>query len=121
MTEGISLDTLKGGTAVELVNEAIQTVLENIVDPNTDAEAKRKVTLALIFSPAKARDMLGLRIEVKTALASPVGHDATIFIAHTKDGVVALEHNPDQGQLFTEEAEGGDVETFPKAAEEVAP
>lgn len=117
MDERISLATLKNGTAVELVDDALQTVLENIVDPNTEAEATRKVTLTLTLKPSKDRDILGLRMDVRTALAPPTAHDATVFITHTRDGVVALEHNPDQGRLFDEEkTEGGDVEQFPKTA-----
>lgn len=111
MTEArLSLATLKGGAALELVDEAIQQLLENIVDPNTDAETKRKVTLTITLSPDAEREMMGLGIDVKASFAPRSTVASIAWISHTHDGVIALEHNPHQKRLFDEEqGEGASV------------
>lgn len=114
MIEKISLANLKGGAAIELVDDAFATVLENIIDPNRPATATRKIALLLTISPNESREMFGLKMDVKLTLAAPAGHDATVFIAHTKNGVIALEHDPKQAGLFEEkEEENSTVEKFP--------
>jgi len=49
----VSLETLKGGAAVQLFDEELQKVLANIMDPNTEAGAVRSVRLAPLYQVDK--------------------------------------------------------------------
>ena len=101
--ERLSLATLKGGAAIEQFDEALQRVLENVVDPNTKATAKRIVTLKLTVVPDEERELLGLTVSVKESMAPAVDLSSRAWIAHTRNGVVGVEHDPRQPGLFEEE------------------
>ena len=105
MENKLSVATIKGGAAVELVDAAIQQVLENVIDPNTDAKAKRKVTLTLSFSPDRERESMRVNLDVKTSTAPHESVGTIAFIAHTGDGVIAVETR--QRKLF-EKPKSGD-------------
>lgn len=104
--ETLSLATIKRGAAIEMVDDAIQRLLENVVDPNTDAESKRKVTLAITLTPDKNREMLHIDLSVKMAMAPQATVSSIAYVSHTRDGVVAVENDPRQPGLFEEPAEG---------------
>lgn len=113
--ERLSIATLRRGSVVEMVDGAIQEVLENVADPNTDATAKRKVTLTLTFAPDNEREQMGVAIAVKAAMAPQAVVNTTAFLAHTRDGIVCAEYDPRQGDLFNEEDPEG-VADFAEAA-----
>lgn len=52
----VNLETLANGAFSAQVNRAFKEVTENIQDPNTDALAKRKVTVTITFKPNKDRN-----------------------------------------------------------------
>ena len=106
MEQRLSLATIKGGAAIEMVDDAIQELLENIVDPNTDATTKRKVTLTLTLAPDQERESMHVKIDVRSSFAPHEAVGTIAFIAHTRDGVVAVENDPKQRQLFEEEPKG---------------
>ena len=112
----LSMATLRRGSAVEMVDEAIQRVLENVVDPNTDAKSKRRVTLTLTFAPDKERESMGVDITVKTTMAPQASVATTAFIAHTRDGVACVEHDPRQPGLFQDD-DAENVADFAQAAD----
>lgn len=95
----VSLATLLGGVAVERFDDELARVLGNIVDPNTPAEAKREITLKLSFKPDKSRDMGKVEIAVSSKLAPAEKLGTRMFIAMTRQGPVATEHNPNQPVL----------------------
>ena len=72
--EKLSLATICNGTAVERFDYELQKVLENINDPNTEAEAVREITLKIKIKPDEAREMLKTEMSVssKPAGLSPV-------------------------------------------------
>ncbi len=102
MDQKLSLATIKGGAAVEMVDTALQEILENIIDPNTSATAKRKVTLTLSLAPDQERVSMHVGIDVRSSFAPHEAVGTIAFIAHTRDGVVAVENDPKQRQLFEE-------------------
>jgi FixJ family two-component response regulator len=97
--ESMSIVTMKGGSVVEQFNEALQRALENIVDPNTKAKAKRTVNLRLTILPDEERELLGLVASVTTSMAPAAEIISRAWVAHTRDGVVAAEHDPRQPGL----------------------
>lgn len=49
----MTLANLGGGAAVERFQEELQKVITNILDPNTEAQAKRSVVLKVTIKPEK--------------------------------------------------------------------
>ena len=68
--KGINLEMLAGGAFAEKLNEALLQVAENIQNENTDATAKRGITVNIKFAPNKARNMVHTQIAVTTKLAA---------------------------------------------------
>lgn len=69
----MNLETLANGAFSVQVNRALKEVAENIQDPNTDASATRKITVAITFKPNKDRDFVATSVQAKTALAPALG------------------------------------------------
>lgn len=97
--EKLTLDNLGNGGAKELFEEELQTVLDNILDPNTEAKAKRKLTLEVTFCPSSDRDSAETEVVCKTKLAPMNGANATIFVGRRYGVPVAVTHDPEQLQL----------------------
>ena len=74
----VNLETLANGAFSAQVNRAFKEVTENIQDPNTDALAKRKVTVTITFKPNKDRNFAPIDIQTKTALAPAAGMDTAL-------------------------------------------
>lgn len=95
----VSLDTLSQGAAVELFNHALQRVLENVLDVNTDPEQKREITLVVSIKPDESRMHGKVDIAVKAKLASDKGVTSIMFFGREGGVAVALERNPRQMDL----------------------
>lgn len=95
--KGISLDTLNQGAAVERFNMALQEVLDNIQDPNTEPKAARTVTLKCTIKPDDDRGVGNIKIEVVAKLAPVAPFDVRVFLGCDKDGKgYASEYHPNQ-------------------------
>lgn len=101
--ERMSVATMSGGAVVEQFDEAIQRVLENIVDPNTVAKAKRTVTLKVVLHPDEERELCGFAASVQVGMAPAAAINGRAWLAQTRDGVVALEHDPKQRNFIRED------------------
>ncbi len=78
----LDIATLKGGACIRQFNRALQQAVAIILDPNTEAKAKRKVTLTLTLSPNEARNMCDISATVQAKLCppSPVVTGATMGV-----------------------------------------
>lgn len=92
----VSLETLGQGAAIELFADELKKVLENVLDPNTKASAKRSVTLTLEIKPDEDRSFAHTSLEVKSKLAptKPVG--VPIYIGKHAGAAVATERDTRQ-------------------------
>lgn len=106
--EEIQISTLAGGAVEERFNDALQEVLENIQDPNTDAKKKRKITLTVTFEPKESRDFTGVDFQVKTTLQPAVPVQTGLIIGIDGKGhAVAAEYSRQiPGQTFVDESTG---------------
>lgn len=79
-TVPLSLLTICGGCAEERFDVKLQEILENILDPNTEATAERTVTLTVKIKPDEDRQMLRntLVVTSKPAPLSPQSSYSTI-------------------------------------------
>jgi hypothetical protein len=98
--KGISLDTLNQGAAVERFNLALQEVLDNIQDPNTNPKAARAVTLKCTFKPDEDRGLANIIVDVVPKLAPIAPFGVRVFMGRDKNGKgYASEEYPMQPSL----------------------
>lgn len=76
----INLETLAGGAFAEKLKEALMQVAENIQNPNTDAAAKRGITVNIKFAPNKTRQVVNTTIAVTTKLAATEAIDTQMVM-----------------------------------------
>lgn len=57
------------GAIAEITDYEVERVVANIMDPNTSATAKRKITITLTFAPDDYRQQIGMDAQAKTTLA----------------------------------------------------
>lgn len=107
--EFLSLENLGRGAAVELFDRELQTCLDNINDPNTNPLAIREVTLKVKIKPAKDRSEAELLISCTPRLAPTNPHPSRIYFGQQAGKNVALEHNPNQADLFEPPPRGENV------------
>ena len=82
MKTGIRLETLAGGALAEKVDEALVQVVRNIQDPNTEAKARRRVTIAIDFAPGKTRQAASVKISVTAKLAPAEAIDTQMLMGY---------------------------------------
>lgn len=115
MTEKVELDrmtlaSIGGGAAEEKFQQELQNVIANIMDPNTDYDAKRRLVLTFTFISSENRDMAAVLVECGSKLAAQRGSSITAFLGVDRETgeMVAVEHDPGQmviGQDREEEEE----------------
>jgi hypothetical protein len=96
----VDLTTIGQGAAVELFAAEWKRVIDNIADINTDAKARRKVTLEITLLPSEDRRASLVYVDCKAKLAPHRGEETTIFFGIVDGKRAAVESNPTQGKLF---------------------
>lgn len=100
------------GAIMERVDYEVQKAIDNILDPNTEAKAKRKITLTLEMKPDDERRIITLSASAKSALApvTPVG--TTLGITADQNGEMLIVEVVPQvpGQMNMD----GEEQTAPK-------
>lgn len=92
MTDQLNLAGLGGGVAEEKFQEELDRVVKNIVDPNTDWKAKRKVVIELTFRANRDRDIVEVDIASIAKLAPRIAYTTRANIGVSGAGEsVALE------------------------------
>ena len=112
----INLETLAGGAFAEKLNEAFLQVAENIQNPNTDATAKRGITVNIKFAPNKARQLVNTSISVNTKLVPAEAIDTQMIMgvdAKTKKLEVAEYNGLPNGQISLDEYLEEETEELP--------
>lgn len=68
-----NLETFAGGELSRQINRDIEAVMRNVVDPNTDAKAKRKITVTIEFKPNEQRNFITTNVNSKPTLVPALG------------------------------------------------
>ena len=96
------------GAFEEVFDAEMSKVLDNILDPNTKATAKRKLSLTFIFTPDDNRQTIGVSLNIKPSL-EPTNPVVTSLYVTSDAGtgeVAAVEMVPNiPGQLTIDETE----------------
>ena len=106
----ITLSGLADGAALELWQNALERVLQNIEDPNTDTKSKRHIRLECVFSVADEERRVGdVEVRCSTKLAGVKGVKTLVYIGRHQGELVAVEQ-PRQQDLFP--APGGELKSI---------
>ena len=101
--EMITLDNLGGGAASEMFQGSLEKVIENIVNPNTKAEAVRTITLKVKIKPTKKdRSLCTVELSCDEKVAAVLPFETAMFVGMQHGVAAATEYAPQQGQLFDE-------------------
>lgn len=92
----VSLANLGDGAASERFDIELRRVIENIMDTNTKATAKREITLKVVMKPDDDRDYSDVEIHITSKVAPIRPYPTTVYIGIHKGEPVAKEHNPKQ-------------------------
>lgn len=98
----LSIANLLQGAAIEKFDDEIQKVADNIMDPNTDPEAVRTVTLVMRVRPGKSRETATVSVQASSKLAQPRPVPTTVVLARTANGTAITELVSKQQPLFTD-------------------
>lgn len=102
----LTLATLARGAAEELFQQELPKVLENILDPNTEPESKRTISLKITLLPSKERTQVGIGVEIDSKLAAFRGAGGMVFVGRRMGKPIAVPHDPNQLQIrWDEEAQ----------------
>lgn len=116
--ESVTLDTIGGGALAELFGAELDRILANIADPNTDAVAKRQITIVASFKPNKDRDIADVELKCNSKLAGIMTVSTRLFMGKQRGKLVAVESDPKQSGLFDQEKRPlAAVGQFPKEGE----
>lgn len=98
----VDIAKLGGGALGERFNRELQKLANNVMDPNTKAEAVRTVTVSIKIKPNATRQVGDADIEVKSSLAPATGVPTSFVFDYDKDGsavIKELNTSPDRDQL----------------------
>lgn len=117
----ITLANLGGGAAVAKFEQELAKLAKNIMDPNTDAEVARTVTLTVTVKPSKDRNWAGIKISAIAKLAPNVAYTTRAFVGldHASGKVVICEDNPNQMILKDFMGKPDNVESIKSAKDKV--
>ena len=89
----LNITELAGGDCVRRINRALRDIVANCLDPNTDAKAKRKVTVTITLAPNEARNMadISVSVQAKPVPPEPVATGATMGVDVKTGEMVAYE------------------------------
>ncbi|MCV2505667.1 replication terminator protein [Melissococcus plutonius] len=81
MSNGIELQLseLANGAIQEKLDGELKKLFNNIQDPNTDAEAKRGLTIKLEFKPDEKRQVVALKSDITLKLTPVTGVLTTVL------------------------------------------
>ena len=75
----INLEEFAGGAFTTQINRELKKVTEYIQDPNTEATAKRRITVVIEFKPNDARNIVTTGVQAKSTLAPALGAVTAVY------------------------------------------
>lgn len=93
----VTLYSLAGGRAAELFQEELQSVIENVMDPNTELETTREIKLTVKIKPDGERRAATVDVLCTSKIAPIHSVDTRIFFGKNRKGdLIIVESNPEQ-------------------------
>lgn len=75
-----SILEMSQGAILERVNYEMGKVIDNILDPNTKPDAKRKLTISLVLTPSADRKTITVQTTAKSTLVATDAVTTGLFI-----------------------------------------
>ena len=101
-SEIVSLESLSGGAVIERFSIAMQSVLDNIIDPNTEPTKTRTINMKFTVKPDESREFCNVAISSETKLAPIAPLNTQFFIGMKNGSGVACERSVKQADMFKE-------------------
>ena len=87
----VSLNNIENGAVIEAVDHVLAECWNDILDPNTEAKSKRKITLTITLTPDEEREMVGVSSQVKVSLPGQRPTVTKVTIGQDQNGAKAHE------------------------------
>jgi hypothetical protein len=100
MEQPVTIFTIGNGVLGELFDRELERVVSDILDLNTDAEAKRAITVKVTIAPDKDRGFGMALIEVSSSLGKPKPAGSTMYFGRKNGKIIAVENTPQQSEMF---------------------
>ena len=109
MKDETSILQMAKGAIQERVDYEMRRVVDNILDTNTKATAKRKITLTVELTPDDERETISVKATAKSTLAATNPIATSLYITGDQNGVPVIAelvpHIPGQMTLDGKEQE----------------
>jgi len=100
MEQPVTIFTIGNGVLGELFDRELERVVADILDLNTDAEAKRSIVVKVTIAPDKDRGFGMALIEVSSSLGKPKPAGSTMYFGRKNGKIIAVENTPQQSEMF---------------------
>lgn len=100
-----SLIEMRMGGFIERINYEVPGIIRNILDPNTKATSKRKLTVTFEFSPDDTRQNIGVSCTTKSTLAPTTALTTSLYVADEDTVVEMVPQIPGQTSISGSEQE----------------
>ena len=85
-----SIMRMAHGAFEERVDYEMDKVIQNILDPNTKATAKRKITLTIELAPDDERQTIGVSVTAKSTLAPTNPVATSLYVTNDSNGELVV-------------------------------
>lgn len=82
----LTMSNMARGALSEQFETELEKVLENIMDPNTEAKKPRKITINMEFKPNEQRNMAQIKCQAKSVVVPANTVETAIIIGKNNDG-----------------------------------
>lgn len=95
----LSLDRICGGAVLERFRLAMRQILRNIMDPNTNPEKARTLTIKMTFKADKNRKNMKMQVSTNISLAPPEADETVMLIGQDlRTGTIEMSECGDDSQ-----------------------
>lgn len=98
----MNIGNLNDGKVLEALEDSLKKIVNNILDPNTDPEQKRKIKLLLTFEPSIDRTHVIVHAKVEPTLAAVPASTGAVHINRSEK--TAYIRDTRQDELFAQAA-----------------
>lgn len=105
----VSITSIARDAVVERFDDALAKVVENILDPNTKAEADRKIVIEVTLKPNESRSMAATLVKCDVKTVGPRALETALYVGRKNGHPAATEYNPDQPSIFDLEKDYGNA------------
>lgn len=103
-----SIMSMARGAFEERVDYEMDKVIQNILDPNTKATAKRKITLTIELTPDDERRTIGVSVTAKSTLAATNPVATALYVTSDGNGELLDAMIPDEPEPVLAPHQPGD-------------